>query len=102
MTSGGESAESHGLTPAISKGPTSQEDVPGTSSPEGLLLLQGEGNYQELWRVWGFYSICELTGEHETCSFVDAGRRHETPGSETKGSLSLRAGPRVSVLAEVL
>ena len=51
MTSGGESAESHGLTPAISKGPTSQEDVPGTSSPEGLLLLQGEGNYQELWRV---------------------------------------------------
>ena len=51
MTSGRESAESYGLTAAISKGPTSQEHLPGTPRPEELLLLQGEGNYQELWRV---------------------------------------------------
>ena len=48
MTSGGESVGSDELIAAVSKGPTSQEDLPGAPSPEGLLLLQGEGNCQEL------------------------------------------------------
>lgn len=68
MTSGGESVGSDELIAAISKGPTSQEDLPGTPSPEGLLLLQGEGNCQELWRVCDFYPTCKLTRESPAVS----------------------------------
>lgn len=44
---------------------------------------QGTLEYQELWRVWDFLS-CLQVNKVAYHSFREAGRKYETPGSETK------------------
>ena len=54
---------------------------------------------QELWRVG---NVTPLLANKLPCySFMDAGRRQETPGSETKDSLSLTVRELISVSARL-
>lgn len=52
---------------SLPRAPPTQEDIHGTPSPEGVLLLQGEGNCQKWWRV-RFYPACKFPSQSPAVS----------------------------------